>query len=396
MDLWWEGNAHYGTHDWVADKALQAILDGYDTSTKLKWFNGETTFWTERRKMIFLIGTEAPDAKADTLRISLRGKDGTRVPITGFCDIYRHHFYFNSEDFTPRSQIGGLATQFTRKTNDIQKFLREGQCDLAAFWMGVLIHYITDLSNWYAVLDKDTDYLDRYYPVSQYSDEERLTARNYLRDYYHKKFESLILKATDDPSIAGDTQDETRFQYNTKFPIIASFALTPLECAKFNAFSTRFDIEPNYALGSLEGFIRTSSLTKGDLDAITMLDIYIPWADNMKYERGLTIANFPPAFKDKVQEWLQEAIIYSAFTINYFADSWDELGEVNQRKYCADCDDEDKGSDMTSSMAKKALRYSTMLLSTVLFMGLAMSSLLPVMMTVVPAVAKGKSVLAVT
>ena len=44
-------NLHYGTHDWIAQRALEMLIE--DNYTKWKWL--------EDRERIFLTGTEAPD-----------------------------------------------------------------------------------------------------------------------------------------------------------------------------------------------------------------------------------------------------------------------------------------------------------------------------------------------
>jgi len=119
---------NYGTHDWIADAALNALLN----LNQSKWS------WLEQRKSIFLVGTEAPDNSAVNMTL-----DGAL--IEGFGDTTYHHIYFhengsiayNEDDAAIRAKsCGDLANAR----------IDEEKLDQAAFYLGAMTHYISDMS----------------------------------------------------------------------------------------------------------------------------------------------------------------------------------------------------------------------------------------------------------
>jgi hypothetical protein len=117
----------YGTHDWVADAALQ----GLRTTNASKWQ------WLQDRLSIYLLGTEAPDNPGINTNF-----DGT--PVTGFGDTNHHHvyhnidgsIYYNEDDSAVRAKWCGDQADVA---------LSEQKYDLAAYYLGAMTHYIADM-----------------------------------------------------------------------------------------------------------------------------------------------------------------------------------------------------------------------------------------------------------
>jgi len=119
---------NYGTHDWIADAALNALLNLNES----KWN------WLELRKEIYFVGTEAPDNSG--VNMTLNGEI-----IEGFGDTTYHHIYFfengtishNEDDSAIRAKLcGDLA----------DSCIEEEKLDQAAFYLGAMTHYIADVS----------------------------------------------------------------------------------------------------------------------------------------------------------------------------------------------------------------------------------------------------------
>ncbi len=123
----------YSTHDWVAEAALDA-LSSVDAGN---WQ------WLVDRKVIFLVGTEAPDESGVSMTL-----DGTAV--TGFGDVTNHHVYYNT-DGTTYDDIAAIRVKLCGNLADAA--MDEQKRDLAAFYLGAMTHYISDLSVFAHVMD---------------------------------------------------------------------------------------------------------------------------------------------------------------------------------------------------------------------------------------------------
>jgi len=136
---------NFGTHDWIAYFALKEIFDNGVLSQKWKFNGGEDEFWTESRKIIYLYATEGPDRSAIFFR------SGDRF-ITGPNDKKLHHIYFDSGTKQPIDSYDASdrAMDMAKAARDA---LNEGECEVAAFYMGMMTHYIADVSNFMHVLE---------------------------------------------------------------------------------------------------------------------------------------------------------------------------------------------------------------------------------------------------
>ena len=117
----------YGTHDWIAERALNVLLN-YEEN---EWN------WLESRKEIFLVGTEAPDNGG--VSMTLDGKN-----IDGFGDTTWHHIYFNQDgSISNNEDDSALRAKSMGDLADAN--LEEKNLDLAAFYLGAMTHYIADM-----------------------------------------------------------------------------------------------------------------------------------------------------------------------------------------------------------------------------------------------------------
>lgn len=116
----------YGTHDWVADGAL----------ITLKNANASEWQWLYDRRNITFTGTEAPDNSGVSMVL-----DGTAV--YGLGNTAQHHIYFNSD-----GSVSDNASADQAKTyGDMAKSAYDsGKLDLAAYYLGVMCHYIADMA----------------------------------------------------------------------------------------------------------------------------------------------------------------------------------------------------------------------------------------------------------
>jgi hypothetical protein len=118
-------NTDYGTHDWIADKALSILYND----------NLESWKWLMERRTIFLIGTESPD-NSDVFMIL------NEITVEGFGDTVNHHIYFN-EGGTIFEDDAGLRA---KTCGDIaNSYINENKYDIASFYLGAMCHYIGDM-----------------------------------------------------------------------------------------------------------------------------------------------------------------------------------------------------------------------------------------------------------
>ncbi|MBD3211286.1 MAG: hypothetical protein GF311_01665 [Candidatus Lokiarchaeota archaeon] len=141
--------AHYGTHDWIADFALEKIID-LDLTLAAKWYDGNGIwFWTDDRIRIYLYATQGPD-NGEIFYINRHGQriDGENDKRSN------HHINFDgTPDPSTGKVIDGAAGHKAADMalNAILAF-RDGDCGLAAFYLGEMTHYIADVSNFFHTL----------------------------------------------------------------------------------------------------------------------------------------------------------------------------------------------------------------------------------------------------
>jgi hypothetical protein len=287
-DYWYK--ECYGTHDWIADAAVEAILA--DTVAKGKWESEECeTFWTERRKIIFFIGTEAPDAGHDKINIQLNGRR-----VTGLRTLTHQYFYPQNSELDNRMRFKKMYSFYYSCLiwSDLAAlYLSQGKTDLAAFYMGAVSHIIADMATFAHVIT--------------------------LGEKEHSNFEDAVLYETRIP------QGEFFFSYPKKFTILS---IDPAWSVLFVAFDTRWD----YQINPLEFYTEPypESVQPGTNKAETLKDEYLSWDSDTQD----VVEKWVFWFKLAIQKHINNAVKYTAYALNFFADFWNGKSETS----CDDCD----------------------------------------------------------
>ena len=141
---------HYGTHDWIADLALETLSNN-DTSA---WQ------WLRDYETIYYLGTEAPDNSG--IDITLNG-----TALTGFGDTTYHHIYFNA-DGSILEDDSAVRAKWCGDHADVA--LTEGNLQVAAYYLGAMTHYIADMSMFAHVMDntETINYDDHHSTIEGY------------------------------------------------------------------------------------------------------------------------------------------------------------------------------------------------------------------------------------
>jgi len=129
-------NPDYGTHDWIANAALQP-------QTK------DVTFLKTSYNSLFLLGTEAPDNP------SYIGDSG------------KHHVYYSNDGSV---QDDASAVRAASIYSSALQYLKSNDLDYAAFEIGVMAHYISDVGVFGHTMGSGTDWGSEVHH-SDYEDE---------------------------------------------------------------------------------------------------------------------------------------------------------------------------------------------------------------------------------
>ena len=128
----------YSSHDWIADEALSMVL------TSLYFDNWEDSqgnpFWDieGNRRKIFLYATAGPDIGH---RISIKSKSGVTISVSATSS--KHHYYFD-ENKNPIEAEAIMGDYALDAGMEAVKAIKNGDCNLGAFWLGVMSHFIAD------------------------------------------------------------------------------------------------------------------------------------------------------------------------------------------------------------------------------------------------------------
>ncbi len=217
---------HYGTHDWIAHAALNALV----SDNIVRWQ------WLETRKWIYFVGTEAPDNSKVNMTL-----DGD--VIEGFGDTTWHHVYFN-QDGTISNNEDDSALRAKSMGDLANARINDGKYDQAAFYLGAMTHYIADLSMFAHVAENNV--------------------APHFRDFdtHHSTIEGYVQTRTND-----HTNMEEFFQ-------ISSFSIgskKPYNSAKDLAWDTYNDSTNGYAHNAVwlhdnhfTGWVQTYAARSGD------------------------------------------------------------------------------------------------------------------------------------
>jgi hypothetical protein len=135
---------YYGTHDWIAERALYLAYNKYPENKFLSMLYLDVS----QLKMYYLLGTEAPDAVKD---LYSAGKPilNTGLNIITKNDFQtclgRHILRFQEADGDINTVVTwNLATYAETCQNKVYTYLEQGDCRAAAFFLGAIAHYIGD------------------------------------------------------------------------------------------------------------------------------------------------------------------------------------------------------------------------------------------------------------
>ncbi len=337
----------YSTHDWIAEAALEAVL--YDSTTKNKWNDKDgAPFWTEERKVIFLMGTEAPD-RGKTVTLNDR-------TIRIFADKNKHHLRFIRKEADPSVRMkpsdkaaADRAADYARRAKTV---LERGECDLGAFYIGVALHYIGDMACFSHVIAPD-----EISPTPTKSDWE----------HRHDQFEIDVASKTSDHSNREQTpyfSYKKMFDVENEIPTVQN-SKAVLQLTLLVGWQTRW----NHKLSSGANLAITPTPDSyvqhsGVYDAVWLYENYVSGVDNWIEE-----------YKWTIQQNLDQAVICSAKAINIIADSWN--------KECIDCDDEPELEKITTQMVGNMLTWIIVVtiilgISNVIGLGFAQAILVPI------------------
>jgi len=133
---------HYGTHDWIADFAVDAIVD--NPLLAVKWVDTNNNFfWSSKNIKIFLYATYGPDSS------DVRFKTRHNQIIRGEGDLNSHHVTFDSDT---KERTGSWAADKADACALAAIYaFEDGDCGTAAFFLGEMAHYISDMSCFFHV-----------------------------------------------------------------------------------------------------------------------------------------------------------------------------------------------------------------------------------------------------
>jgi hypothetical protein len=150
-------NPDYGTHDWIAQHALD-------------WLPDNEKRYISDNLNVYLYGTELPDNGG---------------ALDGIGDSFKHHVYFNS---TGALQDNISASRAREEYNEVIDRLTSGEDALAAKQAGIMSHYVVDLAVFGHVMGSSTDWGSE----AHHSDYE-----NYVRDrttgYLSSEFDPYLV-----------------------------------------------------------------------------------------------------------------------------------------------------------------------------------------------------------
>ncbi len=121
-------------HDWIAEEAVKMLPE-----SERSWINLTS----------LLLGTEAPDNKA--VAVKVLGKDLAE----GYGDPINHHEYCDNEGNVIDDSAGRRAHEEYVKALGA---ITDGDYDLASFYLGAMIHYLSDLMGWAHVMGAGSIY----------------------------------------------------------------------------------------------------------------------------------------------------------------------------------------------------------------------------------------------
>lgn len=133
---------YYGTHDWIAESALELLYNLRPNHAFLSKLWGDPVY-NDYLRIYFLYGTELPDVATETSSV-IPGNFKTRC-----------NYYFKEHDFLPDHNpitfvVGGIPDRLDTPNyaqimgQRIQSAFKQKDCQKAAAFIGALMHAIAD------------------------------------------------------------------------------------------------------------------------------------------------------------------------------------------------------------------------------------------------------------
>lgn len=330
-------NSHYGTHDWIGDGALDAVV-------KLdNWVFNDKIFWTTKRRWIFLIGTEAPDAGYNQLNIRLN-----KWHHHGMKTVSKINFYPSTYSDDIRLGPKGIFYPRTisdayRYTKEVLQYLRWEECDSAAFYMGALCHLIGDMSTFTHISEDSYHSLDSSY-------EYTIGCKTSDWDYRRR---------------------EDTFKYPESNEYSFEGFRVPMAIVLETAFYTMWNVHAGWE--DIIASPKPASLQAGTPNADTLCD-YLesnPGGWN----------NWPNALRDAAQRHLKQAVISTAEMISFFKPFW-----------TGNCQNDDDGGNSQSPNSGSGRGLGRGMANAMMMMisiGIAQVLLAPVIQTILATMNRG-------
>jgi len=188
-DTAYDYSTDYGTHDWVAEAALEALIAAQSS----------TWSWLNAREAIYLLGTEAPDNSGISITL-----DGTAV--SGMGDTTWHHIYYN-EDGSVSANEEDSALRAKACGDLADSYIFDNKMDLAAYYLGAMTHYIADVSMFAHVAPNN------------------VAPHNLNFDEHHSTIEGYVLTRTNDYTNKEEFFQISSFTIGSKSPHQAAIGL---------------------------------------------------------------------------------------------------------------------------------------------------------------------------
>lgn len=172
-------NPDYGTHDWIAQHALDWVPDDLD-------------YWIRGNLPVYLYGTELPDNGA--------------AP-DGIGDTGKHHIYYRSDGTL---QDDSAAVRARETYDQALAYLRAGDASNAAKWAGIMTHYIADIAVFAHVMGSRTDWGAEIHH-SDYEDQVNAYTLFYSASFFTLSFDGSLAEKMSTYDAAKDLAYDTTF-----------------------------------------------------------------------------------------------------------------------------------------------------------------------------------------
>ena len=296
-------NVDYGTHDWLADFAVEKLIS--NPVLAAKWYDVEGNFfWTADRIKAYLHGTYGPDSDKVyhyTRYLQL---------IEGENDWWSHVITFN--DYKAIT-FSGAADKATICGKAAVYVLQDGDCLTAAFLMGEMAHYIGDMSSYGNVYHDDLrDTGNR--PINWNKVMTAFDRQVLIRTSGYKWFKNPAAGISGAWTSVFDTNDRTSVFWVDSLPLlIPYFGLDPGQFARMLAYNTYWGSDIPGLIGSYDWDWMCDALFQDNLYQSKYWPVDDIWHTTWTGTSYLFFA--------KLEEILNYGIKYIASALNWVVDN---------------------------------------------------------------------------